>query len=156
MQDSDNIHHLKPWVNLAVFCRDAIVEEGTKNLSVIKIVDSVTLAGMTKDMTPTPVQLTMALILKSGEMKGPYNIKVRCNSPSGVQTTGHDISIYFEGDDRGIQTVFPMFLLAIESGIYWFDVLLEDVVLTRVSLRVLYQQLPMQPGMTDPSGMGKP
>jgi hypothetical protein len=97
---------------------------------------------------PIPVQLTMALLLKSGEMNGQYNIKVRCNSPSRTQTQGPEIPFYFEAGDRGVQVVLPIGLFANEPGVYWFDVLLEpDTILTRVPLRVIYQQIQLPPGM---------
>jgi hypothetical protein len=147
MQESDIVHAPRPWVNLAAFCQNVIVEQGTGHISVIKINDGMTLVGVTKEMQPTPVQLTMALILKAGDMQGQYSVKVRCVSPSGVETTGPDIPHFFEGGGRGIQTVLPIGMIATEHGDYWFDVLLEDEILTRVPLRVLYQQVPMPPGM---------
>jgi hypothetical protein len=153
---TEDVHAPRPWVQVAVFCQNTIVEADTGSLSVIKNVDGVTLAGMTPEMQPTPVQLKLALILKSGEMQGPYNLKIRCNSPSEVKTEGPSFPCYFEGRDLGIQTVMPIGLIATEPGTYWFDLLLDDQILTRLPLRVMYQQVQMHGirGMVDPSGPG--
>ncbi len=156
MPGAEEVRAPMPWVNVAAFCQTAIIEANTGNMSVIKIIDGLALAGATKEMQPTPVQLTMVVILKSGEMQGQYNIKVRCVSPSHVETTGPEIPFYFEGGDRGVQVALPIGLIANEQGIYWFDVLLEgETILTRVSLRVMYQQVQMQmPGGAGPIGPG--
>jgi hypothetical protein len=148
---SEEVISLRPWVQVAAFCQTAI-SEATGTLSIIKIRDGLTLVGATKEMQPTPVQLTMVLVLKSGEMVGQYNLKVRCNTPSQVQTTGPDLPCYFEGGDRGVQAVLPMGMIANEPGIYWFDILLVDQILTRLPLRVMYQVVQMDgyPGIDGP------
>ncbi len=150
----EEVHSLRPWVIVAAFCQTAI-QEATGTLSIIKVVDGLTLAGTTKEMQPTPVQLTLALVLKSGEMKGQYNLKIRFNSPSQVKQTGPSIPCYFEGGDRGVQAVVPIGMIATEPGVYWFDVLIEeDTTLTRLPLRVMYQQVQMPgiPGIGGPIG----
>ena len=142
----DEIRAPRPWVQVAAFCQTALIEN-TGHLSVIRIIDRVNLAGVTAEMQPTPLQVTMAIVLKSGEMQGQYQIRLRCTSPSGQVTPGPEIPFLFEGGDRGVQSVFPIGLLAVERGIYWFDVLIEDeTILTRVPLHVLYQRLQMPPG----------
>lgn len=143
----------RPWVLVATFCQTAIVEANTGNLSVIRVIDTLPLIGTTREMQPTPVQLTMAILFKSGEMHGQYNVRLRCNSPSQVQTEGPEIPFYFEGGDRGVQAVMPVGLYANEQGIYWFDVLLEGDIITRVPLRVIYQHVQIPPGMTGPPGV---
>ncbi len=152
----DEIHAPRPWVQVAVFCRDAVVEANTGSLSIIKNVDGVTLCGPAPEMQPMPIQLTLVLILKSGEMQGQYNLKIRCNSPSNVPTEGPSFPCYFEGRDLGIQTVMPIGLIASEPGTYWFDLLLDGQLLTRIPLRVMYQQVQMQGmrGLVNPSGSG--
>jgi hypothetical protein len=150
MSEPDEIRAPRPWVSIAAFCQTAIIEAGTGNLSVIKIVDGLSLAGTTAEMQPTPIQVTMALILKSDEMTGQYTVKITVTSPTGTKTPGPNLPCYFEGRDRGVQSVFPIGLFVAEQGIYWFDIMLgEEMVLTRVPLRVMYQQVPSpMPGMS--------
>jgi len=42
-------------------------------------------------------------------------------------------------DDRGVNVRLLIQFTAEEEGIYWFDVLLDDEVVTRMPLRVVYQ-----------------
>jgi uncharacterized protein DUF6941 len=144
----------RPWVQVAAFCQTAI-KEANGALSIIRVLDRLGLAGMTPEMQPQPLQLTMVLILKSDEMRGQYRANIRCTSPLGNVTTGPEMPFLFEGEDRGIQLVLPTGVLASEPGLYWFDVLIENEIVTRVPLRVLYQRIQLPPGMT-PGGTATP
>jgi hypothetical protein len=156
MPESDEIHVPRPWVQVAAICHTALIEN-TGQLSVIRITDRIAVAGVTPEMQPQPLQLTMAILLKSGDMHGQYNVRVRCTSPQGQETLGQEILFLFEGGDRGVQTIVPIAMVATEPGTYWFDVMLEEDVLTRVPLTVLYQKIQLPPGMhpgLGPSGIG--
>jgi hypothetical protein len=147
---TDSMHDFRaprPWVQVAAFCQNAIIEANTGSVSVIKITDSVGVAGMATEMIPQPLQLTMVIILKSDEMRGQYHVKIRCTSPLGQVTFGQEILFVFEGGARGVQTVVPTALIATEPGVYWFDVMIEEDVLTRVPLTVLYQRIQQPPGL---------
>lgn len=140
----------RPWVQVAVICHTALVEQTTGQLSVIRITDRVAVGGITPQMQPQPLQLTMALVVKSGDMQGQYNIRLRVNSPTGQVTMGQEIMMLFEGGDRGVQSIIPIGMIVTETGTYWFDVVLEEEILTRVPLTVLYQRLQIPPGMLPP------
>lgn len=137
---AQDIRAPRPWVQVAVLCQTALIENSGQ-LSVIRITDRIMLTGTTPALQPTPIQLTMTIVLKSDEMQGNYPVKVRCTSPTGVVTDGPEMPFLFEGNDRGVQVVLPMGMIATEQGVYWFDVLIEgDTILTRVPLRVIYQR----------------
>ncbi len=154
MPKADDIHSPRPWVQVAAICHTGLIEN-TGQLSVIRITDRVAVAGTTPEMQPQPLQLTMIVLLKSGDMHGQYNVRIRCNSPQGKETMGPGIMFFFEGGDRGVQTILPLAMVATEQGTYWFDVMLEEEVLTRVPLTVLYQRIQLPPGMVLP-GAGPP
>jgi diadenosine tetraphosphatase ApaH/serine/threonine PP2A family protein phosphatase len=150
----EEIRAARPWVQVAALCHAALIEN-TGHLSVIRITDRIQLAGVTPEMQPMPLQLTMALLLKSDEMRGQYQIKIRCVSPRGETTDGPEIPFVFAGADQGVQTVLPIGLIAGEQGVYWFEVVIEpDEILTRVPLRVMYQRVQLPPGTQLPPGMG--
>lgn len=53
-----------------------------------------------------------------------------------------NIPVLFEGEERGVNIFLNLnFQPKEEEGLYWFDVLLEGTVVTRIPLRVLYQRL---------------
>ncbi len=56
------------------------------------------------------------------------------------------IPVNFEGDDdRGVAVALPMAFPVQEPGVYWFDIQINLQSLTKLPLRVLYQQIAMQP-----------
>lgn len=143
----------RPWVQVATFCETAIIGNDS-SLSIIRILDRIGIAGMTAEMQPQPLQLKMAIVLKSDEMRGQYQVRIRCTSPRGAITDGPEIPFLFEGEDRGVQVVLPAAVLATEAGLYWFDLMIEDEILTRVPMRVLYQRInPQQFGQFGGPGM---
>lgn len=142
----------RPWVQVAAICHTALLEN-TGQMSVIRITDRIAVAGVTPQMQAQPIQLTMAISIKSGEMHGQYNIRIRVTSPQGQETMGQEIMFLFEGGDRGVQSVIPIAMVITETGTYWFDVLLEEEVLTRVPLTVLYQRMQLPPGMLPPGAV---
>jgi len=152
MPEPEEMHAPRPWVQVAAICHTALMEN-TGQMSVIRITDRIAVAGVTPEMQPQPLQLSMAILLRSGEMHGQYNLKIRCTSPLGQETTGQEIMFLFEGGDRGVQTVLPIAMVATEPGTYWFDLILEEDTLTRVPLTVLYQKIQLPPGMNLP-GLG--
>jgi hypothetical protein len=155
MPESDEIRAPRPWVQIAAICHTALIEN-TGQMSVIRVTDRIAVAGTTPEMQPQPLQLTVAILLKSGEMRGQYNVRIRCTSPQGQETLGQEIMFLFEGGDRGVQVVLPMAMVATEPGTYWFDVLVEGELLTRMPLTVLYQRIQLPPGMVLPPGGAQP
>lgn len=147
---AEDIRAPRPWVQIAAICHTALLEN-TGAMSVIRVTDRITVAGVTPDMQPQPLQLTVAILLKAGDMIGQYNVRIRVRSPQGQETMGQPILFLFEGGDRGVQVVLPMAMIATEPGTYWFDLLIEDDVLTRMPLTVLYQRIQLPPGVVPPA-----
>jgi hypothetical protein len=98
--------------------------------------------------------LSMVIILKAGEMSGKYTVKVVAESPSGKRTPALQFTALFERDERGVVFCSPLGLVATEEGLYWFDIMLEQDVLTRIPLRVMYQKIQPIPGMPIPGQPG--
>jgi hypothetical protein len=142
-----------PYVQVATLCQSALQEQGG-TLSLIRVTDRVSVPGTTPDMPPTQIQnLTIVIVLKSGEMRGRYNVKIR--TTFSEQTLGEfEIPVLFEAEDRGVGIVLPIGLLVKEEGVYWFDIsLVGGGLLTRIPLRVMYQQMPQFGG---PAPVGPP
>src|ERR1700687_2125116 len=103
MPDAEEIRAPRPWVQIATICHTALIEN-TGQMSVIRVTDRITIAGVTPEMQPQPLQLTIAILLKAGDMSGQYNVRIRCTSPQGQETLGQPIMFLLEGGDRGVQT----------------------------------------------------
>ena len=137
-----------PWLATAILC-EKVLEDKDGVLSVIRIVDRFffTVAGPSapQKMPPSPIQLTALLSFKSGFAKGSFTVKLVPTTPSHVRMPEHSVPILLEGDDRGANVIINLGMMIKEDGLYWFDVLLDDRLVTRMPLRVVYQRLSMTP-----------
>lgn len=141
---------MRPWVQIATVCA-APLQEANGTLSLIRIMDRVPVVGTTEEMKPQPLnQFALVVILKSGAMKGKYHLRIVPETPSGKRLNGPTMTILFEGDERGVAAVMPIPIVAEEEGLYWFDVFIEQDLLTRIPLRVMYQKIQPVPGMNFP------
>jgi hypothetical protein len=138
---------MRPFVQIATIC-GAPLQEANGSLSLIRILDRIPVMGTTEDMRPQPLNnFALVVILKSGAMKGKYHLKIVPETPSGKRLDGPVMTVLFEGDERGVAAVMPVPLVADEEGLYWFDVFIEQELLTRIPLRVMYQKIQPIPGM---------
>jgi len=134
-----------PFVQMATFC-EKVLQERDGVLSVIRAVERVL---VTVDAPGAPAELpegtvfqtTLLLALKSGDAQGRYQVVLRAEQPDGTHLPEQTFDAMFEQGERGVNLIIGMGLPMIE-GLYWFDVLVSDVLLTRVPLRIMYQRRP--------------
>lgn len=135
-----------PYLTTAVLCQ-AILQEANGQISLIRLTDSIMVQGPLKDMQPIPIVLHAVVSFRAGFVHGKFEINVTGRTPSQNEFLTVSQSVYFEGEDRGVNAIFVLQMLLPEDGVYWFDVRLQGAIVTRMPLRVLYQQLALaQPG----------
>ncbi len=140
-----------PFLSAALFC-ERVIEDKEGVLSAIRIVDRLFFqipnlpSGVSRP--PLPVNLTMLVTFKAGVARGRSSVKIRSEAPSGLKGSEIAFPVLFEGEDRGVNLILNMGLLAEEEGLYWFDVLLDDQPVTRVPLRVVFHQVETGPAKT--------
>ena len=132
-----------PYLSAALLCEKVLTEQDGVKLA-IRIIDRVTrtVAGPSppEDMAPFDYEVTLLLRLKSGRARGGKPLRIVLVKPSGGSSTPLHQTISFEGeDDRGWDVVVNMRIRIEEPSVYWFQVYLDDVRLTQVPLRVVYQ-----------------
>ena len=136
-----------PYLNAALIC-EKILQEKDEAISVIRVVDRVTVTAVASSspekLPSTTLNLSALLVFKSGSAKGRSTIKWVVEQPSGIRTPEQLLSALFEGDDRGVNFIISLNIVVDQEGVYWFDVFLEDQLLTRIPLRILYQQIGQQ------------
>ena len=141
---------MRPFVQVATICQMPM-QEANGSLSLIRIMDRLAVPGLTDEMPPTPLaQLHIVVILKSGPMRGKYKWSIVAETPSRKRILGQEMTALFEGEERGVALISPVAVIAEEEGLYWFDVIVEQELLTRIPLRVMYQKMPGFPGMPFP------
>jgi hypothetical protein len=139
-----------PFVNIACVCQVAL-QEGNNVLSIIRITDRVQVVGVNPHMQPQPLQnLALVVILRSGTLRGHHKLRIAPFAPNASPLQETEFSVLFEGDDRGPAVITPVGIVATEEGLYWFDLYLEQVLLARIPLRVLYQRIAALPGFQQP------
>jgi hypothetical protein len=132
-----------PYLTTAVLCQ-SVLQEATGHLSLIRLTDSLGVMGQLPEMQPIPVTLHAVVSFRAGFARGKQEIRINGITPSRQGFVTASQFVYFEGEDRGVNAVFVLNLILSEEGVYWFDVLLEGVTVTRMPLRILYQRLAQQ------------
>ncbi len=143
-----------PYLSAAIICEKVLVEQdGVK--SAIRIVDRVTRQAIgpnpPQEMEPFDYDMTMLIRFKSGKARGTYPLEIQLVKPSGESPTPFKQTILLEGEeDRGLDIVTNMRIRFDQTGIYWFNIILNEVRLTRIPFRVIY--LPQIRQMSAQSG----
>jgi len=130
----------RPLLQIATFCQTALLETSGV-LSIIRCIDRYTVQSATPEMPSTTVDLTLVVVFKSGFMRGKAMIGIRGFTPTQKALAPVEMPVLLEGDDRGPGLVIPMALTFDEEGLYWFDILADGELVTRVPLRLMYQQI---------------
>jgi hypothetical protein len=106
------------------------------------MVDRFIVPGDSEEMPPAILQFVVYISFKSGFLRGKQKIVLRPKSPTGKELPAMEFPVLFEGDDdRGPAFGFGVHWAVEEEGVYWWDVLVNDVLVTRMPLRVIYQRM---------------
>jgi hypothetical protein len=143
-----------PFLQMAVFC-EKVLQEQDGVLSAIRIVDryiTQPIPGIeAPDLMPTiKIDVSIIIGLKPGNVTGKHELKIKPTSPSGKDLPGFSSPVLFEGEDQGANLILRYVFEANEEGIYWFDVSLDDNILTKMPLRTIYQKTKVISGTTQP------
>lgn len=132
-----------PHVAMALIC-ERVLEEKDGVISPVRVIDRIMVHPPTgphasSTMPGVPLDLRLVISLKSGSARGRSTITLRPEKPSGVRMDAIGFPVLLEGEDRGVNLIVNLGLQVEEEGLYWFDVLFEDELLSRIPLRVMYQ-----------------
>jgi hypothetical protein len=132
-----------PFLNMAVFC-EKVLQEKDGVLSAIRIVDrfthSTSFDGAPDIMPPFNIGVSIVIGFKSGDTKGKWELKVKPFAPSGQELVGFTGPVFFTGEEQGATVVIQYGLMAKEEGVYWFDIMLNEKLFTRMPLRIIYEK----------------
>ncbi len=133
-----------PFLQMAVFC-ERVLQEKDGVMSAIRIVDRFTQivppANVQTILTPMRLDVFIAIAIKAGDIRRKAELKVIPKAPSGAELPGFSGTVLLEGDDRGVNVVVKYVFEAKEEGIYWFDVNLDGMLLTKMPLRIIHQEM---------------
>jgi hypothetical protein len=125
---------------MAVFC-EKVLREADNVLSIIRVIDRFNVVGATPEMVPTVLPFMILVSFKSGFLRGKQLLAIRPKGPNKEDLPQMAFPMLFEGDDdRGNALAAQINFVANQEGLYWFDVHLNEELVTRMPLRVAYQQ----------------
>jgi hypothetical protein len=129
-----------PHLSVAVLCQNALEEKDGVH-SLIRMIDRLTLTtGPVEAMPEFQANLLLFLSFKSGSAKGPYEAKVVLVNPEGEDQQHVTIPFFCEGEERGNNIRVMLAVPFKRPGLYWFNILLGDQLITRVPLRVIHMK----------------
>jgi hypothetical protein len=133
-----------PFIQAACLC-EAVLEERTGVISLIRIVDMVThtAAGSSppESMPPFAYNLKLVVMMKSGEARGRYEIKIALEQPSGLSDLLASMSVHLEGEEKGHNILLDVGVPLTQEGLHWFRVYPDEEPWTSLPLRVRYSRL---------------
>ena len=131
-----------PFLQAAAIC-ERVIQEQDGAVSLIRIIDRIYFLADPDGRPITPRQQVWFFIgLKAGTARGRHTLTVMREQPSGLSAQVLQAPVLFEGEERGANLVVQAMFEPDEEGLYWYDVLLGDVRLTRMPLRAVFQPLP--------------
>ena len=125
-----------PYVALAVLCqRIDLQPDGSADL--IGIVDGLAVDDPDDPNTPPLIlNLRAVVALRGGEVRGSRRLTLRGWFPSGAEGLSADRTVVFSDQRPAVTLNLPLELELPELGTYVFDILLDDDLLSAITLDV--------------------
>ena len=137
-----------PFLTAASFC-DQVIEDKTGVLSLIRMIDrvNITMQGpQPPDELPTvTLNLTLALMFKSGKAEGRSELEIKVEKPSGLIEPISSMSIHFQGGAMANNVISSIPYKPEQEGVHWFHISLGDGkishLITKVPLNIRYSRI---------------
>lgn len=150
--------HVKPLLAAAFLC-EKVLEEKDRVLSAIRIIDTFTVVPPSNlpEGSEPKLAITLLITLKAGDADGDHELQVKLRSPFGKDLKGEygfgpsmaeGVSVgagaflrapfkLAKGQpETGINMVINCLVPAKEFGVYFFDVFVDDELMTKIPFRL--------------------
>jgi hypothetical protein len=130
----------RPYVTAALLCEKVILEKD-EHVTIVRVIDKIQyqVQGVGTILPPgirPIVPLEGFVSIKSGPITGDHTVKVVVERPNGDRKDVFTLPVKLLGSDQGQNLILKVGLGIDVDGLYWFDILFDDEVLTRVPLTV--------------------
>lgn len=131
-----------PHLAAAFFCETIVEDKKDGSLSVIRIIDQITLEVPAQVVgEPLPINVTGLVAFKSGDSPGEHRIRLALETPSGEKKTLVEHALVFSDPPQGGGNLRLHGLLMVKTGgLFWAHVFLDDQWVTRMPLLVTIKQ----------------
>ncbi|HEY3927259.1 MAG TPA: hypothetical protein VGL89_02685 [Candidatus Koribacter sp.] len=125
----------KPYVSAALLCEKIIQDKNDDLISLIRIADRIFYRveglGLPEGVKPM-IALQAFISLKAGPVTGDHVIKIESVNPKGERRGTVTFPTTLQGEDNGQNIILNLNVGIDHDGLYWFDVLFDDELLTRI------------------------
>ncbi len=133
------------YVAAALLCDNVLIEKDD-TVSIIRVVDRLALTVTEPDapeVLPAGfVPLTGFVTLRSERAGMEGVLRLDQVAPDGHRSAGPDEPFVTSGDHPGVNVILDLMLRLRGEGRYWLDVVVNERVMSRMPLRIVYQRLP--------------
>ena len=128
-----------PYVQVAAFCARFALKPN-RGITITKLIDTLFAwpAPAKGQFAIAPVSAVFGFKSEPGLSK--RSVALFINTPSGRRSPLLTFSVDFEGHEKGPIAAMRMDLPVREEGVYWIDVTIGGVTLTKMPLRVVFQK----------------
>jgi hypothetical protein len=134
-----------PFLQTAVFC-ERVLDEKDGVISVVRIIDRMTVTASGEQaperMPKVNLSVTLLVRFKSGDASGRYELKVKPISPSGKELPTFTMPFMLGGGELSANMILGYSVNFEEPGLYWFEIMLGELLYTKVSLNLIYERKP--------------
>jgi hypothetical protein len=132
-----------PFIQAACFC-ETVLQDTTGTFSLIRIVDTIEQSASgpnpPEHMPPISFRLKLVIMLKSGEARGRWDLKIIPQLPTGETKTPLLFTVHLEGDEKGHNVILDFAFTLEHEGLHYFNIFLDQDKLTAIPLRVKYSR----------------
>lgn len=140
-----------PYLLMAVLCQTA-QQDQYGSFSVVNVLEQLVAGTNNPDAPETmPIfrfQGQLAVQFAAGKATGSHTLSIVPIQPSGKRLDSVTQRIQFKGIDHRATFISSVSMDIEEEGLYWFNVALDDRVVTRIPLRVRYERQYIEPWST--------
>jgi uncharacterized protein DUF6941 len=135
----------RPLLSIAALAEN-VLEEKDGVLSMIRLVDRYEITVQDPEapekMPAIPLSLAGLIAFKGPAVKGTYKLKVHLYGSQGQRIEGVEPTFELSfGGERNITNAIMRFNIGFQNeGRYWFHVLLNDELVTRMPLDIIYKR----------------
>lgn len=126
----------RPYITAAFMC-EKVLQERDGSLSIVRIADRLQyrVEGLPPGVKPA-ITVNGLVSIKSGMVTGDHTLTIIAERPSGKRVSAYELPVTLKGRDHGTNIILNMNLGIDEDGLWWFDVLFDGELLTRMPLLI--------------------
>lgn len=133
-----------PFLAMAVFC-ERVLQDQDGMLTPVRIVEELRIVAppaAPAEMPVTLVQFTALVGLRAVPV-GKHRIGIRPTGPSGKPAESITVEVESKSAEAhaGVNSIITLAFPAGASGLYWFDIFLDDRQVARMPLMIRYSRL---------------